>query len=52
MPYGYQPAFASHVQLLTNKLFSSFFNKNLDSLAHDEKGTSLMFSMWMHAFPG
>ena len=40
-----QPAFGSHSQLLTNKLFSSFFFISLScaSHAHDEKGTFYSF---------
>ena len=51
-PFGCQPAFGSHSQWLTNKLFSSFFFMSLTwaSRAYDEKGTFSWFSNDFHRF--
>ena len=49
--FGCQPAFASHSQSLTNKLFSLFFFMGLTwaSRPHDRKGTFFMIfeCLWM-----
>ena len=53
--FGCQPAFGSHSQLLTNKLFSSFFFTSLTWASHtyDEKGAFRPCeSMRKHAFAG
>ena len=50
--FGCQPAFRSHSQLLTNKLFSLFFIESLSwaSRVHDKKGTFLLIFECFRSF--